>query len=138
MVEVVHLERDIGRPHQLGEDSLGRGAKVHGTRAKDVVDGTDLLAVGRLPRQAAERMGFEKVEALGSGQRTERATSDVVETVHAGAPSGRDRRSSCAPANLARPLAPTLPSWPQNEYGTSAQVELTLVLHKLASLRSRR
>ena len=98
---------------------------------------TDLLAVGRLPRQSAERMGFEQVDALGSGQRIERAKWGVVETVHAGAPSGQ-RRRSCAPANLARPLTPTLPSWPQNEYGTSARVELTLVLHKLAFLRSRR
>src|SRR5512132_3517035 len=72
-------------------------------------------------------MAFEKVEALGLGQRTERANWGVVETVHAGAPSGRGRRS-CAPAKLARPLCPTLSSWPRSEYGTWAPVELTLVL----------
>ena len=31
LVEVVHLKSYVGGPYQFGEDSLGRGAEVHGT-----------------------------------------------------------------------------------------------------------
>jgi len=72
--------------------------------SEDVIGGTDLPAVGQLPRQAAERMGSGRRRHSDWVKGLNARPWGVVETVHAGVRSGQ-RRRWCAPANLARPLA---------------------------------